>query len=128
MIMMAALPTSPHTCMHTLKIVLHACMHPNSYAESCPPAGEARDGVSCMIEHMSSRGPLDKAQPPNECESRLEYWVRPASKLNDVFLMTALQSQYACGESPVAAGAECERIGIPVTSHLQQALPRNNSE
>ena len=81
-----------------------------------------------MIEHMSSRGQLDKAQPPNECESRLAYWLRPASKMNDIFPMTALQSLYAWGESPVAAGAECKRIGIPVTPHLQQALPRNNSE
>ena len=81
-----------------------------------------------MIEHMSSRGQLDKAQPPNECESRLAYWLRPASKLNDIFLMTALQSPYAWGESPVAAGAECKRIGIPAGSHLQQAPPTTNND
>ena len=70
------------------------------------------EGASLLRRALFSYG--------DECEFvyRLEQLLRLASMLSD-----ALQPQYAGRDSLAAAGTEGKRIGIAVTSHLQQAPP-----
>ena len=78
-----------HTHAHVAYVAYtHTNMHTDSYTESCPPAGEVRDQVRCVVEHTSSRGLMGTAFPLTaggcEFEFRVDCILRLASTLRDM--------------------------------------------
>ena len=75
--------------MRTLHMLhAHTYMHADPYTESCPPAGEVRGQVRCVVEHTSSRGLMGTAFPLTaggcEFEFRVDCILRLASTLRDM--------------------------------------------